>query len=216
MVPGRPRRRSLIHLAGAAVAGALVPAGLAEREALAAPFSADELARLAAGEVIRKPLDVDLPGGAYFGGTSYARIAAPVSAVSAVLADPRNYGAIVPMTLETRVLWQRDRDSAVYFRQGGRAGSAAYVLLVRRESLGLFRFWLDPSQPHEIADLWGYFRVQPWGSDASLLTYAALVHLDFGLVKMLFSEAIRRVALGTPALVRAYVEAHVEKGHARP
>ena len=72
----------------------------------------------------------------------------------------------------------------------------------------MLRFWLDPSQPHDIADCWGYFRVQPWGRRASLLTYAALVHLDFGMVKMLFTEKIRRYALGTPGLVRAYVRAH--------
>jgi hypothetical protein len=128
--------------------------------------------------------------------------------VTAVLLDPSAYRSILPMTLESRVLWQRGRDMSVYFRQGGRAGSAEYVLLVRRESQGLLRFWLDPSQPHEIADLWGYFRVQPWGKDASLLTYAALLRLDFGLVKLLFSETIRRYALGTPALVRAFVQGH--------
>ncbi len=115
------------------------------------------------------------------------------------------------------MLWQRGRDTAVYLRQGGRAGSAAYALIVRRESLGLFRFWLDPSQPHEIADLWGYFRVQPWGSEASLLTYGALVRLDFGVVKLLFSETIRRVALGTPAVVAgAYVEARSRAHRAPP
>ena len=94
--------------------------------------------------------------------------------------------------------------------RGGR--TRADALLVRRESLGLFRFWLDPKQPHDVADLWGYFRVQPWDREASLLTYAALLRLDFGLVKLLFSETIRRIALGTPAAVRDYVDAH--RGHA--
>ena len=208
MVPGRPRRRSLIQLAGAAAAGALVPLRLAESQALAAPLPADDAARLSQGDVVRVPLDLDLPQGGYFGGVSYAVLRTPVTAVAAVLADPTTYRSIVPMTLETRVLWQRGVDSAVYFRQGGRAGSAAYVLLVRRESQGLFRFWLDPTQPHEIADLWGYFRVQPWERERSLLTYAALVRLDFGMVKLLFSETIRKVALGTPAQVRAFVDGH--------
>jgi hypothetical protein len=207
MVPGRPRRRSLIQLAGAAAASALAP-----RPAHAAGLPAADLERLARGEVVSVPLNLDLPQGAYFGGIAYAVLSAPVAEVAAVLADPSTYGSIVPMTLEARVLWQKDRETSVYFRQGGRHGSAAYTLLVRRESLGLFRFWLDPRQPHEIADLWGYFRVQPWGPGASLLTYAALLRLDFGLVKLLFSETIRRVALGTPAAVRAYVDAH--RGHA--
>ena len=210
MVPGRPRRRSLIQLVGAAAASAIVP--LDERPARAARLPAADLERLARGEVVTVPLDLELPKGAYFGGIAYAVISAPVAEVAAVLADPSTYRSIIPMTLESRVLWQKGGETGVYLRQGGRHGSAAYALLVRRESLGLFRFWLDPREPHEIADLWGYFRVQPWGQGAALLTYAALVHLDFGLVKLLFSETIRRVALGTPAAVRAYVDAH--HGHA--
>jgi hypothetical protein len=202
MVSGRPRRRSLIHLAGAAALSGLVPA----REAAAAALPADDLARLGQGELVRVPIDVDLPEGGYFGGISYVVIHAPMAAVTAVLTDPSTYRFILPMTLESRVLSRGERDMQVYFRQGARAGSAAYVIIARRESQGLIRFWLDPSQPHEIADLWGYFRVQPWGKDAVVLTYAALIRLDFGMVKLLFSEAIRRNAMGTPALVRAFVE----------
>jgi hypothetical protein len=204
MVPGRARRRSLIQLAGAAALSAVLP----ERRALAAALSHDDVARLSAGEVVRVPLDYDLAQGSYFGGLSYAVVQAPVGVVSAVLNDPSTYGSILPKTIESRVLRRGGQDMQVYFRQGGRRGNAAYVLLVHRESLGLLRFWLDPSQPHEIADLWGYFRVQPWEKDASLLTYAALVRLDFGVVKLLFSEIIRGFALSTPGLVRDFVMAH--------
>jgi hypothetical protein len=202
----------MIQLAGAAAASWF--ATVLPRSAHAAPLSAGDLARLAQGEVVRVPLDFELPQGGYFGGLSYAVIPAPLTDVAAVLTDPGAYRSILPMTLESRVLWQRGSDTSVYFRQGGSAGSAGYVLVVRRESQGLLRFWLDPDQPHEIADLWGYFRVQPWGTDgaASLLTYAALVRLDFGVVKVLFSETIRRYALGTPALVRAYVQGRHAQG----
>jgi len=205
MVSGRARRRSLIHLAGAAALSALVP-GRAAAAARPASLSQDDLARLGRGELVSVPLDLDLPEGDYFGGISYALIHAPVAEVAAVLADPGAYRAILPMTLEARVLSRRGQDAQVYFRQGGRLGSVAYVLIVRRESQGLFRFWLDPSHEHEIADLWGYLHVHPQGNDASLLTYAALVRLDAGVTKLLFSEKIRQFALRTPALVRAYVE----------
>jgi hypothetical protein len=202
MVSGRARRRSLIQLAGAVALGVCLP----ERRAAAAPLAADEVARLSRGELVRRPLDLDLPQGGYFGGVSYAVIRAPVDAVAAVLADPSTYTSILPMTLESRLLQRVGGDVSVYFRQGGRAGSAAYVLTIRRESPGLFRFWLDPSKEHEIADLWGFLRVQPWDGTGALLTYAALLRLDFGLVKLLFSEKIRQYALGTPELVRAYVQ----------
>ncbi len=139
-------------------------------------------------------------------GLSYAEIHAPPADVTAVLGDPTDYESILPMTLESRVLWQRGRDTGVFLRQGVRAGSAGYALIVRRESRGLFRYWLDPTQPHEIGDLFGFFRVQPWGTGACLLTYAALVRLDLGVTKLLFSETIRRHALGD-AGPRAHVRA---------
>jgi hypothetical protein len=201
MIPRRPRRRSLVQLAGATTLAALLP----ERVASAEHLTQDDLARLAAGEIVRVPLDLDLPQGDYFGGVAYAVIPATVGPVTAVLDDPATYRSILPMTLDARVLSQRGGNRQVYLRQGGRLGSTAYVLLVRRESQGLFRFWLDPTEPHEIADCWGYFRVSPWGRAASLLTYAALVRLESGVVRLLFKEAIRGNALGTPALVRAYV-----------
>lgn len=195
----------MIQLAGASALGALLPPHLAR----AAPLPEEDLQRLSHGELVKLPLDVDLPQGGYFGGVSYAVIRAPTRAVNDVLADPESYAHVIPRTLETRVVERRGRDTSVYFRQGGKAGSAAYVLLVRREApgqAGLIRFWLDPEQPHEIADLWGYFRVEPWEGGSSLLTYGALVRLDFGMVKLLFSETIRRVALGTPIQVREFVE----------
>lgn len=204
MVSGRTRRRSLIELAGAAALGTLAPS----RRAAAAPLSGPDVARLSAGELVRVPLDLTLPDGDRLGGISYAVVRAPPAEVMAVLADPGAYRAILPMTLEARLLARRGADLTVFLRQGTRLGSAGYALLVRPEPAGLLRFWLDPSLPHGIADLWGYFRVLPWGPSSSLLTYAALLKLDFGVVKLLFSEKIREYALSTPALVRAYVEGH--------
>jgi hypothetical protein len=133
-------------------------------------------------------------------------IPAQPAEVMAVLTDPASYTSILPVTLESRVVGKQGQDSKVFFKQGGELGTASYVLVVRRESQGLLRFWMDPEAPHDIADCWGYFRVQPWGKLSALLTYAALVHLDFGVVKMLFQETIRRYSLSTPALVRAYVQ----------
>lgn len=204
MVPGRPRRRSLIQAAGAAALGTLVR----EREASARKLDAADMVKLAHGEVVRFPLDFELSKGDYFGGVSYAVIHAAPGDVMSVLQDSSTYTSILPLTLESRIVGTIGQDKQVYFKQGGKLGTASYVLLVRQESSSLVRFWLDPSQPHEIADCWGYFRVDPWGKRSSLLTYAALIHLDFGPVKLLFAEKIRGFALKTPGLVRAYIASH--------
>ena len=210
MVSGRQSRRSLIHAASAAALAALLPVAQ-ESVAEARELTADERERLAHSEVVKLPLDFELPKGDYFGGITYTVISAPPAEVMAVLTDPASYSSILPVTMESRVVGKQGHDTRVFFKQGGKLGSASYVMVVRRESQGLLRFWMDPEQPHEIGDCWGYFRVQPWGKRSALLTYAALVHLDAGLMKMLFTEIIRKYALLTPGLVRAYVQRH-QKG----
>lgn len=211
MVPGRSRRRSLIRALGAAALGALV-GGAREGEAIARELGADEVARLRRGELIRVPIDLDLAKGDYFGGISYALISAPPAAVMEALTDPASYPHILPLTLDATVLSKRVHDTQVRFTQGAKLGAATYVLVIRRESQSLIRFWLDPSEPHDIDDCWGYFRVEAWGAHATLLTFAALLHLEAGVVKLLFLEKIRKYALGTPALVRTYVGARRRHG----
>ncbi|MFO0759084.1 MAG: hypothetical protein U0359_21510 [Byssovorax sp.] len=178
------------------------------REARAEALTPDELARLAEGEVVRRKIDLEMPDGPYFGGISYAIVDAPVADVMAVLLDPVSYRSILALTVESKVIGRKGDNMLLYLRQGSeRYGTAEYTVAIRRESPGLLRFWLDPDYPHEIADMWGYFRATPHGAGGtkSMLTYAALVRLDPGLVRMLFSEKIRSYALNTPALVRAYL-----------
>jgi hypothetical protein len=201
-------RRAWLQAAGGAALATLLPPARAEARALAA----EEVRRLDAGEIVRHPVDVELARGDYFGGVAYAIVPAPLGRVMEVLLDAGSYRSILPLCQEARVISASGLDRQIAFRTGGRAGSVAYVLFVRRESQGLVRFWLDPSQPHDIADCWGYFRAQSWTKETSLLTYAALLHLDFGIIKMLFTETIRRYALNTPALVRSYVQAHPTAG----
>jgi hypothetical protein len=189
--------------AGAAAAAAWLGAAA---PASAAPFSDAELQQLERGSVIHRNVDEEIGGQPYFGGVAYVIIDAPADAVMRALVDPRSYASILPLTLEARVVEQRGPLRFVWFKQGGRYGTASYTVMVRRESPRLVRFWLDPSRPHEIADCWGSFRVEDLPGGRSLLAWAALVRLDFGLVRVLFSERIRSFAMTTPELVKGYVE----------
>jgi hypothetical protein len=174
--------------------------------ALAKGLSPEERARLAQGDLIRRPIDVDLPEGPYFGGIAYAVIDAPEAEVMSVLLDTSAYSAIFPLTLEAREVGRKGDNRLVFFRHGGRFGSASYTAIVRRQSPSVIRFWLDPAFPHEIEDCWGYFRVTALSDKRTLLTYAALLRLEFGVVRMLFLEKIRTYAMNTPLLVRRYFE----------
>jgi len=189
------RRALLAVLAG----GALVAASpLARADSL----TPQERSRLASGDVIRRHVDFDTADGPYFGGISYGVIDASPAEVMRALLDVNTYRSILPLTLEAREVGRKGDNSLVFFRQGGRLGTASYTLLVRRESPSLLRFWLDPAFPHEIEDCWGYFRVQPFGAQKTLLTYAAVLRLELGFVRMFFSEKIRSFAMDTPLRVQ--------------
>lgn len=206
MVPRRARRRSLKLLAAIALAAPFVAA---TTDARAAPLTAEQLRALERGEVVSAPIDVDLDRGDYFGGVAYAIVDRPSDEVLAALDDPSTFRSILPLTREATPLPSKPGDRGtkrVRLTHGGRYGSATYTAMVRHDARHVVRFWLDPSEPHDIADCWGYFRVVPWGRGRSLVTYAALLHLDFGIVKVLFTEKIRSYALDTPALVKRFVE----------
>lgn len=196
------KRRALLAL----------PLGLAAlalgRRAEAETLSPEERERLGRGELVRRSVDLEMPDGPYFGGISYALIDAAPAAVMAVLLDPAAYLSILAMTLEAKVIGRKGDNLLLSLVQGSRRfGTAAYTLAVRRESPSLLRFWLDPDYLHEIEDCWGYFKLTPEGPGGQrcLLTFAALVRLESGLIRMLFTEKIRGYALETPARVRSYL-----------
>lgn len=175
-------------------------------EARAEGLTAEEQKRLAQGEVVKRTFDVDLPQGDFIGGVGYVIISAPPSDVLAVLLEPSSYLHIFALTQESRLVARQGNDFTIYLRQGGKNISGEYSVRARQETPSLLRFWLDPSRPHDIGDCWGFFRMDPAPGGKTLLSYGALLHLEFGVMKMFFQEKIRTYALETPARLRAFVE----------
>src|SRR5262249_28281424 len=132
--------------------------------------------------------------------------------VMAIANDPGTYTEILSATKEARIMSRRGRDMQVYLRQGEWFASVSYVMLVRRESSNLLRFWLDPSESHDLDDGWGFLRVDPWikppwfrmyarPRPRSIITWGMLMRIDSHERKLRYSEVIRRGAMATPALL---------------
>jgi hypothetical protein len=210
------QRRSLIHLAGATALGALVPERIVSAESL----TSAETRCLEEGGELRVPLDVDLPQGRYFGGTVYKRLFYfSVDEVMAVVANPSTYTSILSTTQEARVLSRIGRDVQVYLRHGEGLIRVSYVVRVRRESSNLLRFWLDPSEPHDLDDGWGFLRAEAMpmlfrgrfsqyksSKPVSLVTWSVLLRIDRHDVRGRYSEAIRRLVMETPQLLDRYLQ----------
>jgi len=185
---------------------------------IAAPASAageelspGEIRALQSGRLVARE-DVQNRGGRrYVGGVSYIVIDAPPMQVTSVLDDVRAYREILPRTRSVRWIGlSRTGDSILELEQGTSLVHGSYAVRVHHQSQGegaLIRFWLDKSFRHDINDAGGFFRVEPF-ADKTLLTYVVMVDLGDGLFVSLFEGRVRRAALSTPSLVKAYVESH--------
>jgi hypothetical protein len=204
-------------VAAAAVLALAAPAAAVTDDPTLAP---DENVRLMRGQTIMRPETIARDERRYVGGVTYSVVSASEAELDAALLDPRTYTQILPRTKGARVLGREGGDLLVELRQGTWLMEGAYTIVVRRDGREI-RFWLDPRRPHDIEDAWGFFRIEPLAQVAprtprSLLTYGVLVDLGPGLVRDLFEEKIRGLALSVPDRVRDYVARSVRGGRPGP
>ncbi len=170
-------------------------------------FTEAERETLRGGGIVPRPMRFERGGGQYVGGVSYQVVQAPPSVVLASLASIHRLPEILPNTRRARRVAGADNLVRVELTQGNSVVRATYtVCLVAEPVVGILRFWLDPQYPHDIADAWGYFRAQPFGSGRSLVTVATALDLGPGLARILFEDAVQTVALAAPHHIREFVE----------
>jgi hypothetical protein len=167
-------------------------------------FSQGEREALLAGEVVARPMRIETETGSYRGGLSYSLVHAPAAAVLAALSNVASLPQALPHTKSARLIDMQGGIARVELVQGG---STSYTVRIERlPGRSELRFWLDPSRPHDIVDVFGFFRVEPFGRGESLVTVAAAVDLGSGITSLLFSNAVERTVLSTPRQIREYVE----------
>lgn len=159
---------------------------------------------LLAGEVVSRPMQFETDSGSYRGGVSYSLVNAPAAAVLSALSNVDTLPQALPNTKSARLVDVRGGLARVELVHGG--GTTYTVHIERTRGRSELRFWLDSSRPHDISDVFGFFRVEPFGQGKSLVTVAAALDLGSGLTSWLFSGAVERAVLGTPRRIREYVE----------
>jgi hypothetical protein len=170
-------------------------------------LSVAEQRRLLSGAMVSRAMRFDQAGGHYVGGVSYQVAEAAPELVLATLSDVSNWPDALPRTKSARLLDSAGGISRVELVQGGALVDARYAVMLERAGDGeTIRFWLDPSAPHDIRDVWGFFRVQALPGGRSLITVAAALDLGDGLARMLFEDKIAHMMLGAPSKIVAFVE----------
>lgn len=207
--PSRMRSSRLAWL----VAGVLVVlpgAAHAERSraSRAYGFTASERDALVAGHTVSRPVRFARgEDGSYIGGVSYQVVRASPSAVIAALASVDSLPRALPRTESATLVSRSGRTATVELTQGKSPFLVTYSVKLEQASTGnALRFWLDPSRPHDVRDVWGFVRVTPFGSDASLVTLAVALDIGPGIARAFFTDRIERTILRAPAKIREFVE----------
>ena len=95
--------------------------------------------------------------------------------------------------------------SRVELVQGGSFLDARYTVMLERADTETIRFWMDPSEAHDIRDVWGFFRVKALPGGRSLITVGAALDLGDGLPR-LFEDRVARMMLRAPRQIRDFVQ----------
>jgi ribosome-associated toxin RatA of RatAB toxin-antitoxin module len=175
-------------------------------------LSAEQHEMLRAGGRVEEFVELDRQGQHYVGGVSYALVRAEPRQVFDVLNQLTTLSVVLPQTRSTRILERTGDRTRVELEQGNSVVSTTFTVFFQVEppqdhdDPHVVRFWLDPSQPHSIDDVWGFFRASRYDSERALVSVGALVNLGPGLIRMLFEERIQRAILRMPNRIRDTVE----------
>jgi hypothetical protein len=209
---------SLILLAGTAGAEPSSPSSTPLRRDVAPGSAAARAARLTSaerrallgGHTVTRPIRFEQGSGRYVGGVAYQVVPATPQEVLATLLTVPELHRILPRTKQARLVDVQARGARVELVQGNSVVEATYTVRLEHEpTLGVVRFWMDRSRPHDIEDVWGYFRVQRLSQGHTLLTVAVALDVGDGLVRWLFEDAVQRVILSAPRQIRDYLEPRV-------
>jgi hypothetical protein len=177
------------------------PSNVATRRSL----TSAERNALYAGRMVSRPLSFEQSGGHYVGGVSYQVVDAQPELVLAALSDVTNWPEALPRTKSARLVDSVNGLSRVELVQGGTFLDARYTVVLERVDAETIRFWMDPSQPHDIRDVWGFFRIKPLSGGRSLITVGAALDLGDGLPR-LFEDKIAGMMLRAPRQIRDFVQ----------
>jgi hypothetical protein len=162
---------------------------------------------LSRGERVERPLDFTTKEGSYTGGVSYQVVRESPDAVLAALLSAENLPAMLPRTRSARVISADASGRRIEVEQGTPPFSARYTIVVFNDvPRGEVRFWLDRRFSHDVADVWGFFRVRPFGSGRSLLTVGAAVDLGPIWFRGFVEGRVRALVLGSVTGIRDFVE----------
>lgn len=161
-----------------------------------------------AGDLVTKPMKFSIRSGDYVGGVAVMRVIAPPEVVGNYISNVATIPDWLPITIRADLIGKPGCDIIIELEQGFDAYSKIYSIHGFR--IGNMVQWrLDPSRPHDIDDLWGYFKMIPHG-EHTLLVMGIAADLRLGPMGLLVEERGLERLLQLPNDIRMEVEGRVQ------
>lgn len=195
--------RPLVSLALAFSTLAVPVAASAQSET----FSASERRALARGELVTRPEEQQRGDLRLIGGTAWQVVDVPPDVLWAAVLDVDDWTEFLPQAVESRLIREAAGRRDVFIRHEKGPIQASYtVRLDFVEGRRMARFRLSQSRQSSIRDGWGFFIVQPFGDDRSMVSFGVLADMGTGLVTGLARPAVHEWMLRVPSELKRYVE----------
>ncbi len=197
----------------AIVAAALaVPAGLSAQGGTST-FTAAERRRLSRGELVMRRETQQRGELRLIGGTSWQVVDAPPRVVWESVVDTDDYGEFLPEVSESRILRRQPGQRLVFLRHQQGPVEASYAVRIDfLERQRMARFRIDTTRPASIRDGWGFFIVQPFGDDRSMVTFGIMADVGTGVVAGLVRPRVHEWMLRVPQELKKHVERELRAG----
>ena len=194
-------------LASAVLGSVLLAGGSASADSL----GADEVDRLLRGDCVARTQDLRRGLRRYVGGVTYKIFDTTPEELASLLDDVGDWGRFLPKTRDAHRVGAIGNDPLVQITHGSALVQVGYTLRVHRDGSSV-RFWMDPARPHDIEDVWGFFRAAPMGDGRTLVTYGILIVMGDGILRDMFEDRVREFALEVPDRVRDVVVQRQARG----
>lgn len=176
-------------------------------EPRASALKVTERDAIVAGQRVERPITFTTGDGSYVGGVAYQVVHSPPEEILTALLDAANLPAMLPRTQSAKVVSVDSGLTRIELVQGAAPFLARYTIVVQPSAdRSELRFWLDQRAPHDIRDVWGFFRVKPFGRGRTLLSVGAAVDLGGSLLRPLFDAKVTQAVLSSVTGIRDFVE----------
>jgi hypothetical protein len=164
-----------------------------------------ERRQLATGNVVTRPLDFDRGDSHYVGGVATGMVPASPERVFAAIFDIQALKAMLPRTKEVALVDTKGSSRRIELLQGNSLVEAKYTVELSPDGRpGELGFHMDRSRPHDIDDVYGYFKVERVDDQHSIVTVAAAVDVGSSFTEFLVGKKVQDVILSTPHAMRDY------------